>query len=107
MALRIYKVKCKPCGGRHNTGKKNLYVAPTDRHLLIGNTGFIFDHGAPVHNQKPAADELFKSASGFYGKSLVSLVLTGMSADGAEETKHVKREGGITIAQDEASSMIF
>ena len=87
--------------------KGNLYVAPTDRHLLIGETGFMFDDGEPVQNQKPAADVTFKSAAELYGESLVSVVLTGMGSDGADGTRYVKQAGGITIAQDEASSMIY
>jgi len=85
----------------------DLYVAPTDRHLLLGKNGFMFDHGEPLHNQKPAADLLFKSAAELYGESLVSVVLTGMGCDGADGTRYVKQAGGITIAQDEASSMIY
>jgi len=87
--------------------KGTLYVAPTDKHLALGKTGFVFDDGEPIHNQKPAADVLFKSAAEMYGNSLVSLVLTGMGYDGAEGTRYVKQAGGITIAQDEASSMVY
>ena len=87
--------------------KGNFYVAPTDKHLKLGNTGFVLDDGEPVNNQKPAADVLFKCASEFYGEFLVSVVLTGMGCDGADGTRYVKQAGGITIAQDEASSMIY
>jgi len=89
-----------PCGG-------NLYVAPTDKHIIINNSGIAFDDSEPVNNQKPSADVLFKSASGIYRDSLVSIVLTGMGNDGAEGTRLVRQAGGITIAQDETSSMIF
>jgi two-component system chemotaxis response regulator CheB len=89
-----------PCGG-------NVYVAPTDKHIVINNTGIAFDDGEPVNNQKPSADVLFKSAANIYRNSLVSIVLTGMGNDGAEGTRFVRQAGGITIAQDEASSMIF
>jgi two-component system chemotaxis response regulator CheB len=83
-------------------------IAPTDRHLLVGKDGaFTFDDGAPVNNQKPAADLLFKSAASYYGAALVSLVLTGMGCDGAEGTRAVKEAGGFTMAQDEQSSMIY
>jgi len=88
-------------------GKGSIYVAPIDKHLLLGKTGFVLDNGEPIHNQKPAADALFKSAAELYGKSLVSVVLTGMGSDGADGTRHVKTAGGITIAQDESSSMIY
>jgi two-component system chemotaxis response regulator CheB len=84
-----------------------IYMAPTDRHLVLDGGGmFAFDDGAPVNNQKPAADLLFASAARFYGAALVSLVLTGMGSDGAAGTRAVKEGGGITLAQDERSSMI-
>jgi two-component system chemotaxis response regulator CheB len=85
----------------------NLYVAPTDKHLLTGNMGFVLNDDDPVNNQKPAVDKLFQSAAVRYGKSLVSVILTGMGNDGAEGTRAVREAGGITIAQDEASSMIY
>jgi len=85
----------------------NIYVAQTDRHLVINDKGIAFDDGEPVNNQKPAADLLFKSAAEIYGDCVISVVLTGMGADGAEGTRIVKQAGGITIAQDESSSMIY
>jgi two-component system chemotaxis response regulator CheB len=87
--------------------KGRLYVAPTDRHLRVGEEGLLFDDGAPEHNQKPAADVLFRSAADRYGGAVISVVLTGMGADGAEGTRRVKQAGGITIAQDEESSLIY
>ena len=85
----------------------NIYVAPTDKHLVLGSKGIALDDSEPVHNQKPAADILFKTAAALYAQELVSLVLTGMGEDGADGTRAVKQSGGITIAQDEASSMIY
>ena len=90
-----------------NPSRGNIYIAPTDRHLVINDRGISFDDSEPVNNQRPAADLLFKSAAALYGNSLVSVVLTGMGSDGAEGTRLVKQAGGITIAQDEASSMIY
>jgi len=87
--------------------KGRLYVAPTDKHLLLDKKGFIFDDGEPISNQKPAADLLFKSAADLYGEAVVSVVLTGMGSDGAEGTRYIKNAGGITIAQDEATSMVY
>ena len=87
--------------------KGHLYVAPTDKHLVIGANGLLLDDGEPVNNQKPSADILFKSAARQYGNSIVSVVLTGMGNDGAEGTRFIKNAGGITIAQDAASSMIY
>ena len=87
--------------------KGEIYVAPTDKHLLMAQPRFLFDDGEPVHNQKPAADVLFKSAAGVYGRAVISVVLTGMGQDGADGTRRVKQAGGITIAQDENSSLIY
>jgi two-component system chemotaxis response regulator CheB len=87
--------------------KGNIYVAPTEKHLLVNNNTLILDDSKPVLNQKPAADMLFKSAATVYGDSIISVVLTGMGEDGADGTRSVKNSGGITIAQDESSSMIF
>jgi len=87
--------------------KGNVYVAPTDKHLTVGSAGIAFNDSDPINNQKPSADLLFKSAAEQFGASLVSVVLTGMGSDGAEGTKYVKNAGGITIAQDESTSMIF
>jgi two-component system chemotaxis response regulator CheB len=92
-------------GDRPQKGK--LYAAPTDKHLTIGVNGFVFDYGEPVNSQKPSADILFKSAARYYGNAVMSAVLTGMGCDGAEGTRYIREAGGITIAQDEASSMIY
>jgi len=85
----------------------NVYVAPTDRHLLISGSCIVIDDSEPVQNQKPAADLLFKSAACIYGESVVGVVLTGMGEDGADGIRHIRKSGGITIAQDEATSMIY
>jgi two-component system chemotaxis response regulator CheB len=87
--------------------KGKLYVAPTDKHLTLEVGRFFFDDGEPVNNQKPAADLLFRSAAKCWGSGAVSVVLTGMGADGAEGTRYIRQAGGITIAQDEDSSMIY
>jgi len=100
LSVRLAEEGTVPVGG-------NIYVAPTDRHLLINDKGVAFDDGEPVNNQKPAADLLFKSAAEIYGDCVISVVLTGMGCDGADGTRIVKQAGGITIAQDEGSSMIY
>lgn len=92
---------------RESPEKGKLYVAPTDKHLILAGGRFLLDDGEPVHSQKPAADVLFKSAAECWGPRTISVVLTGMGADGAEGTRYIRQAGGITIAQDEASSMIY
>ncbi|MCL2294542.1 MAG: chemotaxis-specific protein-glutamate methyltransferase CheB [Spirochaetes bacterium] len=89
-----------------------VYVAMTDKHLELrrksGEECFLcYNNDAPEHNQKPAADVLFKTAAESLGESLVSVVLTGMGSDGAAGTQKVREKGGITLAQDEESSLIY
>jgi two-component system chemotaxis response regulator CheB len=90
----------------------NIYVARTDRHLTIrpsasGGIVFAYHDGESEHNQKPAVDVLFRSAAEVLGNAALSVVLTGMGRDGAAGTRKIRERGGITLAQDEASSLIY
>jgi len=89
-----------------------VYIAQTDRHLeLCGfegqNCSFRYNDDEPEQNQKPAADVLFRTAAESLKQSLVSVVLTGMGSDGAAGTRKIREMGGITLAQDEESSLIY
>ncbi|MDR2397622.1 MAG: chemotaxis-specific protein-glutamate methyltransferase CheB [Spirochaetaceae bacterium] len=84
-----------------------IYIAPTDKHLILTRQYLCLDDGEPVLNQKPAVDLLFQSAAEVLGREVISVVLTGMGRDGATGTKAIRKAGGITIAQDEASSLIY
>jgi two-component system chemotaxis response regulator CheB len=89
----------------------NIYIARTDRHLELRDTGqnciFCYNDDEPECNQKPAADVLFRSAAKSLKKSVISVVLTGMGSDGASGTRKIHEMGGITLAQDEESSLIY
>jgi two-component system chemotaxis response regulator CheB len=84
-----------------------VYVAQTDRHLALRGLTLGYTDDEPENNQKPAADVLFRTAAKSLGRALVSVVLTGMGSDGAAGTRKVHDMGGITIAQDEKSSLIY
>ena len=89
----------------------NVYIAKTDSHLVIKgdeqNFCLAYNDGEPEINQKPAADVLFRTAAECLKESVISIVLTGMGSDGALGTKRIRKMGGITIAQDEKSSLIY
>ncbi len=63
--------------------------------------------GPPVHHQRPSVDVLFNSAAQSAGANVVGIILTGMGADGAEGLLAMKERGAYTIAQDEASCVVF
>lgn len=60
-----------------------------------------------MHGVRPAADPLFESAADSYGSSVVGVLLTGMGADGAEGLDRIRRAGGTTVVQDEATSIVW
>lgn len=86
-------------------------VAPGNRHMVVVRSGANYmvglRDGDPVHYHRPAADVLFKSCAKYLGANAVSVVLTGMGADGAVGLQLMKQAGARTMAQDEASSVVF
>ena len=59
-----------------------------------------------MHGHRPAVACLFASAAEHYGRNAIGILLTGMGRDGAAELKQMKDAGAVTIAQDEASSVV-
>lgn len=84
------------------------YIAPNDKHLRVNAERRIELGSDPlVGGFRPSGDILLKSVAEVYGKNAISVILTGMGKDGAEGMMAVKKKHGVTIAQDEKSSMIF
>jgi two-component system, chemotaxis family, protein-glutamate methylesterase/glutaminase len=84
-----------------------VYLAPSDRHMLVRNNHVELSGSEPVNNCRPAVDVLFQSLATNYGQSAFAVLLTGMGADGARGMKQVREKGGHTVAQDQESSIIF
>jgi two-component system chemotaxis response regulator CheB len=86
-------------------------VAPGERHMQVVRSGAIYSveltDDPPVGHHRPSADVLFESCARCLGANAVAVVLTGMGADGARGLHAMKRAGARTIAQDEASSVVF
>ena len=86
-------------------------IAPGGRHVEImrrspGYAVRVFD-GAPVAGHAPSVDVLFRSAAGILGARASAALLTGMGSDGAEGMVALRTRGARTIAQDEATSVVF
>ncbi|MDR0448703.1 MAG: chemotaxis-specific protein-glutamate methyltransferase CheB [Treponema sp.] len=88
-----------------------VYIAQTDKHMELcmagGQMSLCYNDDEPEQNQKPAADVLFRTAAESLKRSVISVVFTGMGSDGAAGTQKIKEMGGITLAQDEESSLIY
>jgi two-component system chemotaxis response regulator CheB len=87
-----------------------IWFAPPDYHLLIERErSFALSADDPVNYSRPSIDVLFESAADVFGTSLVAVILTGASEDGARGAKAVRDAGGFVIVQDprtaEASTM--
>ena len=89
----------------------NAYIAPGDKHLLVFKDGEQYrcklNDGPPVNRHKPSVDVLFRSVAQNVGKNALGILLTGMGADGARGLLEIMESGGITIAQDEITSVVW
>ena len=85
-----------------------IYIAKGGSHMTVGNMSTIHLNQQPaIWGVRPAVDKLFDSAVDVYGGNLLSVILTGMGRDGADGTKKVKDNGGITISEDKSTCTIY
>ena len=85
-----------------------LLVAPAGFHLEISGDGkVVLNENPPLWGVRPAADVVFHSVAARFGGAAIGVVLTGMGRDGASGAKAVKAAGGICIAQDEETSVVY
>ena len=88
-----------------------LYLAPGDRHLLVrgGGSGMVaqLSDGTPENYCRPAVDPLLRSLLGCCGGRVVTAILTGMGQDGLAGCRALAAAGGMVMAQDEASSVVW
>lgn len=85
-----------------------MYFAPDGSQMEIGAGPRIhLLEGQTQNGFCPSADHLFRSAAHAYGAGVLGVLLTGMGADGVKGLKVLKDSGGVTVAQDEASSVVF
>ncbi len=85
-----------------------VHVAPGDRHLGITREGRItLTGGPPINGFRPSITHLFDTVAKACGREAVGVLLTGMGRDGAAGLRRMRDAGALTIAQDEASSVVF
>ncbi|MEX6723843.1 protein-glutamate methylesterase/protein-glutamine glutaminase [Parapedomonas caeni] len=88
-----------------------VLIAPGNRHVLLQRSGARYHvaikDGPLVSRHRPSVDVLFRSAARTAGSNAVGIILTGMGDDGAQGMRELKAAGASTVAQDEATSVVF
>ena len=89
----------------------HAYIAPGGFHLSLVRSGANYvaqvDLAPPVNRHRPSVDVLFDSAARYAGKNAIGVLLTGMGRDGANGLLRMRQAGSHTLAQDEASCVVF
>jgi two-component system chemotaxis response regulator CheB len=84
-----------------------VIMAPPEFHLSVGAGRMHLTSDPARHSCRPSVDVLFESVALDYGSSAVGCLLTGMGRDGADGLLRMRQAGGFTIAQDEATSVVY
>ncbi|MEI8197111.1 MAG: chemotaxis protein CheB, partial [Phycisphaerae bacterium] len=86
-------------------------IAPGGKHMVLRRSGARYyvqiTDGPEVHHQRPSVEVLFESVAKYAGANAVGAILTGMGADGAKGLLKMRQAGAHTLAQDEASCVVF
>ena len=89
----------------------HVYLAPGNRHLLLSRSGANYpaslSDGPPVSRHRPSVDVMFRSAANCAGGNCLGIIMTGMGDDGAAGMLEMHQVGAHTMAQDEASCVVF
>ncbi len=88
-----------------------VLIAPGNLHTMLERSGARYHvsvrPGPLVSRHRPSVDVLFRSAARAAGSNAVGVILTGMGDDGARGLEEMKQAGAVTLAQDEATSVVF
>jgi two-component system chemotaxis response regulator CheB len=84
-----------------------VLVAPSGHHLVIEHGAVRLTQAPPRHHCRPSIDTLFESVAAEYRARAAAALLTGMGRDGAAGLLAIRQAGGFTIAQDEATSVVY
>jgi two-component system chemotaxis response regulator CheB len=107
----LCRVTVKEAADNDTVLRGQVLIAPGNRHTLLKRSGARYHvevrDGPLVTRHRPSVDVLFRSAARYAGKNAVGVIMTGMGDDGARGMLEMKEAGATTIAQDEASCVVF
>lgn len=108
---KICKLRVKEANSDDIVKPGRILIAPGNRHIKFIRktlaTVIQLDDSLPLNGHKPSVDLLFESAAEVFGTNTLACIMTGMGKDGANNIGLVLKKGGITIAQDQESSVVF
>jgi two-component system chemotaxis response regulator CheB len=85
----------------------HVLVAPGDFHLKVNGRRVQLDMGARRHGVRPSVDTTLETAAQAWGSSILTTILTGMGEDGTEGSRAVKAAGGLVLAEDESTCVVY
>jgi two-component system chemotaxis response regulator CheB len=107
----LCRINVKEAESNDTVIRGRALIAPGNHHLLLKRSGARYyvevKDGPLVCRHRPSVDVLFRSAARYAGPNAVAAILTGMGDDGASGMLEMKQAGAATIAQDEATSVVF
>ncbi|MBM4001487.1 MAG: chemotaxis response regulator protein-glutamate methylesterase [Planctomycetes bacterium] len=108
---QVCEVEVAEASGGEVLQAGKVLIAPGDHHLELVRKGpyaeTAIHQGPPENSCRPAVDVLFRSAARVFGSGVLAVVLTGMGRDGLTGGQQIARSGGVVIAQDEATSIVW
>jgi two-component system chemotaxis response regulator CheB len=107
----LCKVTVKEAENGDKVLRGHVLLSPGGKHMMLKRSGAIYHveivDGPLVNRHRPSVDVLFRSVARYAGKNVIGAILTGMGDDGAKGMLEMKEAGAHTIAQDEASCVVF
>ena len=107
----ICRVTVKEAQDNDTVVRGRALIAPGNHHALLKRSGARYyveiKDGPLVSRHRPSVDVLFRSAARYAGKNAVGVIMTGMGDDGAHGMKEMHDAGAVTIAQDEATCVVY
>jgi two-component system chemotaxis response regulator CheB len=107
----ICRISVKEARDNDTMLRGQALIAPGNKHMLLKRSGARYHvevkDGPLVRRHRPSVDVLFRSAARYAGKNAVGVIMTGMGDDGAVGMKEMQDAGAYTIAQDEATCVVF
>lgn len=108
---KICAMEVREARDRDSVAPGVALIAPGNHHMVLQRSGSVYQvqikDGPPVYHQRPSVDVLFHSVARNAGVNAVGVILTGMGADGARGLLAMREQGAHTIAQDEASCVVY